>query len=455
MKEEISSDELSSINKTNNAEDTNINISDSLADKKSESHKVFQTMSHPNKHKSCKKKNSKAGSLCVKNLTRISFICFMVVMLILRGTVLGTGHSKIFEFYISIVIFVSGIQVIINYLWSSFTSNEMEYKEYYQGAHPEKFGKKICMKCPSNQIGQKRIKPIRSHHCSMCKTCNTKMDHHCMFIQNCVGYANHKSYFHLLFFGVFWGGSMIYVLANVIVRINIYLFSGKTKVWFYVSVIISLQLIVMVLGVWVAVFNLCVYHVKMAFFNLTTIEDLVKFNRPFHLGVLSSLFKFFGNKFEMFLPFSTNWETSEAKLILGLKFSSKRDDPCKMKAKLKWKDKGEIIIKEEKFTEENKRSSELSKEENLKIDNDPDYPYYNLDTPIIQEMKEVTKVKEIDELSGQDQQTKLSVDQIIEQVDLIMKLEADIESNNILKGKKNLVYLFGNKQYKNKDMGFD
>lgn len=39
---------------------------------------------------------------------------------------------------------------------------------------------KICHKCD-------RIKPLRAHHCSVCGKCINKMDHHCPWINNCVG----------------------------------------------------------------------------------------------------------------------------------------------------------------------------------------------------------------------------------------------------------------------------
>jgi hypothetical protein len=41
-------------------------------------------------------------------------------------------------------------------------------------------------------------KPARSKHCSICKTCVSRMDHHCIWVNNCLGRGNYKWFIALL-----------------------------------------------------------------------------------------------------------------------------------------------------------------------------------------------------------------------------------------------------------------
>jgi hypothetical protein len=43
------------------------------------------------------------------------------------------------------------------------------------------------------------IKSGRTFHCNFCCRCVEKFDHHCSFINNCLGYRNHKFFLCFIF----------------------------------------------------------------------------------------------------------------------------------------------------------------------------------------------------------------------------------------------------------------
>ncbi|XP_075990773.1 palmitoyltransferase ZDHHC16 [Anticarsia gemmatalis] len=61
----------------------------------------------------------------------------------------------------------------------------------------------ICKKCISP-------KPPRTHHCSVCDKCILAMDHHCPWLNNCVGYYNAR-YFYLYMLYMVTGVTFIIV----------------------------------------------------------------------------------------------------------------------------------------------------------------------------------------------------------------------------------------------------
>lgn len=52
-------------------------------------------------------------------------------------------------------------------------------------------------------------KPPRAHHCSICRKCVLKMDHHCPWINNCVGWRNYR---HFCLFMLFLASCCVYVI---------------------------------------------------------------------------------------------------------------------------------------------------------------------------------------------------------------------------------------------------
>lgn len=63
---------------------------------------------------------------------------------------------------------------------------------------------RICT-CPTCHV----VRPMRARHCYMCGCCVMKLDHHCPWINNCVGHQNHRYFLLFLIYlgiGTAWCG---------------------------------------------------------------------------------------------------------------------------------------------------------------------------------------------------------------------------------------------------------
>lgn len=59
----------------------------------------------------------------------------------------------------------------------------------YVPGNPEAVG--YCSRCDYSR-------PIRTHHCGVCKRCVTVFDHHCVFVGNCIGAENRRIFMQLI-----------------------------------------------------------------------------------------------------------------------------------------------------------------------------------------------------------------------------------------------------------------
>ncbi|OCT93167.1 zinc finger, DHHC-type containing 2 S homeolog isoform X2 [Xenopus laevis] len=116
------------------------------------------------------------------------------------------------------------------------------------------------------------IKPDRCHHCSTCDVCVLKMDHHCPWVNNCVGFSNYK------FFLLFLMYSLLYCLfiAATVLQYFIKFWTNElpdTRAKFHV-----LFLFFVAAMFFISILSLVSYHCWLVGKNRSTIEA---FRAPF------------------------------------------------------------------------------------------------------------------------------------------------------------------------------
>ena len=117
---------------------------------------------------------------------------------------------------------------------------------------------RFCEKCNF-------IKPDRAHDCYICNTCVLKMDHHCPWIYNCVGYYTHKLFILFTFYG------FLYCLCLFASFLQLYPTVKTTDVSY--SMELNLFMSIVASGLFaVALLLFSSLHISYAIRNLTSME---------------------------------------------------------------------------------------------------------------------------------------------------------------------------------------
>lgn len=131
------------------------------------------------------------------------------------------------------------------------------------------YGKpRYCKNC-------KGYKPDRCHHCSVCNTCVLKMDHHCPFVGNCVGFRNYKFFLNLLFYGCVLINLMAFTFHEAISN----QMGGGEKNADVIIFLVLVYAMIIVLAFIVTLFFL--FHVWLLSKGMTTIEFREKLSRNY------------------------------------------------------------------------------------------------------------------------------------------------------------------------------
>merc|ERR1711907_756965 len=126
-----------------------------------------------------------------------------------------------------------------------------------------------CRKCV-------KVKPDRCHHCRVCQRCVLKMDHHCPWINNCVGYYNYKYFYLFIVYALlilFWVSATSFLNFMRSIASDDVLDFGSPS-----FMIVFCWLYVTLFGV--ALGGFVTFHTYLLVQNFTTIELVEKKGSP-------------------------------------------------------------------------------------------------------------------------------------------------------------------------------
>ena len=118
----------------------------------------------------------------------------------------------------------------------------------------------ICLKC-------KIIKPDRCHHCRKCDKCVLRMDHHCPYFNNCIGYTNQKYFtLFLIYLSIYIIFLLISIFPSFLQCWNYKLYNYQTEFHIFLMFIIGVC-------IFLPVISLLTYTLRLTAINKTSLEQ--------------------------------------------------------------------------------------------------------------------------------------------------------------------------------------
>ncbi|KAI8376612.1 DHHC palmitoyltransferase-domain-containing protein [Choanephora cucurbitarum] len=183
---------------------------------------------------------------------------------------LNSVHSKVILATLNFFVFM----IFVNYYLTCATNpgivpqrwlpRQQAYIEVKKSTHTPRF----CKTCDNH-------KPPRAHHCSSCHRCVLKMDHHCPWVNNCVGFANYGHFFRLI---IYVDISIVYLFVLLCYRLA-YMIRDihHAQQYPHLTEIVFLSInMLLVTIVMIGVGILTGYHLYCITSNTTTIEGWEK-----------------------------------------------------------------------------------------------------------------------------------------------------------------------------------
>jgi len=249
----------------------------------------------------------------------VFLMLFVTLTLFLKRTDLRTALVDRNYLYLFFYVGAAYSSLLFYFLTCFKNPGFLENLNTYNGNDKEK-NLEILRVCDFCNV----IQPLRSRHCEDCQRCVKRFDHHCPWLDTCIGEKNHR------YFWCFLLSTSILIAWSLAITFKALIYRSTWSEWVYVNWLYLFDLHVLCMAFLVCFFLLLIHTYLMAT-NKTTWEkasrkritylqvfgDDESYN-PFHEGYCRNIL--------MFLCYfkEVKWEVTYKKFLN--KFSSKENE---------------------------------------------------------------------------------------------------------------------------------
>ncbi|KAK9058955.1 hypothetical protein SSX86_021572 [Deinandra increscens subsp. villosa] len=289
------------------------------------------------------------GSIMILLVLGVVGVSYYAVVFSVYGPALtsssSSSSSAAFHSFIALAVLLMFHALLVMLLWSYFSVvltdpggvppnyrpivdeergdvDRLTGSEFSQLTTPEPTNTRIryCRKCNV-------IKPPRSHHCSVCGRCVLKMDHHCVWVVNCVGALNYKYFLLFLFYTLL---ETTLVTLSLLPYFMAFFSDEEIEIAGSPSTLATTFLaFVLNLAFALSVFGFLIMHASLVSGNTTTIEAYEKKTSPkwrYDLGRRRNFEQVFGTvERYWFIPAYSEEDLRRMPALQGLDYPSKPD----------------------------------------------------------------------------------------------------------------------------------
>jgi len=137
--------------------------------------------------------------------TQFLFAMFFAIVIFTQLTIiLPVQKSVVMGYLVTISGFITATAFFAaSVMDPGYLKNAFPFLDLLKQVHP-------CEMCPDCEV----MRSTRSKHCAICNRCVERFDHHCPWINNCVGAGNHNAFMTFI-------TSMIFTLLFIVISCSI------------------------------------------------------------------------------------------------------------------------------------------------------------------------------------------------------------------------------------------